>query len=67
MAQKVELVFYHGPRAEKRIAYAHVFEDMAAACAFYPLGKALWPAANVAFVGQDFAAALAGLKERIAA
>jgi hypothetical protein len=67
MVQKVRLVFYVGARAAGDVVYDHLFDNMAAACAAFADIKYVVGPANVAFVGQDFEAAHAAMKEGIAA
>lgn len=67
MAQKVRLIAYRGERALQRVEYVQVFENMAAACAFYGLVKAACPGCNMAFEGLEFEAAMAEMVERLAA
>jgi hypothetical protein len=58
---------YFGPRAEELVVFDEVFPNVFAACDAFDGVKAAFPGANMAFVGQDFEAAMVALNERIAA
>jgi hypothetical protein len=67
MKQAVRLMAYFGPRAEGRVAFDAVYPGIEEACEAFDVVKAALPGANMAFIGQDFEAAMAAMEERLAA